>query len=68
MVNCPKPKLYSFTQPLVSKAGKSLNNSHSVCADSNTSHVVCVKTTDYEYCLKTRDACLALEGVDNKKG
>ena len=69
VANCPKPKqLYPFAQPLVSKAGESLNSSHSVCADSSTSHVVCVNTTDYECSLKTRGTCLAHEGVSNKKG
>ena len=69
VANCPKPKqLYPFTQPLVSKAGESLNNSHSVCTDSSTSLVVCVNTTDHEYSLKTRGACLSHEGVDNRKG
>ena len=68
MANCLKPKqLYPFAQPLVNKAGESLNNSHSVCADSSTSHVVCVNTTDHECSLKTRGTCLAHEGVNNKK-
>ena len=63
-----KPKqLYPFTQPLVSKAAESFNNSHSVCADSSTSHVVCVNTTDHKYSFKTRGSCLSHEGVDNKK-
>ena len=60
VANCPK---------LVSKAGESLNNNHSVCADdSSTSHVVCVNTTHHEYSLKTRGASLSHEGVHNKKG
>ena len=42
-------------------------NSHSVYSDSGTSHVVCINTTDHEYSLKTRGACVAHEGVDNKK-
>ena len=68
VANCLKPKqLYRFTQPLVSKAGESLNNSYSICANSNTSHAVCSNTTDHEYSLKARHASLLHEDVDNKK-